>query len=206
MGLRSAGLRVVIVGCLSPGCGAVRSAGEIERAQEELTKAMISGAASKAPYEVTAAELYLLKAREEQSRSEHGPAIELAERAWACARRAQGRRSKSDEPGTTRATCRPGPGRAAVAAWAEPASPLLGSEPESPPLLAEPESSLPEGEQEVPSLAAETEVLNPPSSPVAGPEPKPELAPVILLEDPFADVDEDLGSAQTSSVGRGGGS
>lgn len=63
------------------GCGPVLSTVKIISAQAELDGARAAQGEKFAPYEMTAAENYLAKAREEQGYAEFGPSIDYASRA-----------------------------------------------------------------------------------------------------------------------------
>lgn len=71
------------------GCGPVQSGRLLVDAQAELTAAETAAADKEAPFEYVAAEQYLHKAREEQSRSEYEIAVAFAGKARDCARAAR---------------------------------------------------------------------------------------------------------------------
>src|SRR5438270_5542690 len=68
------------------GCGPVQSGTLLVDAQAELAAAGSISADKEAPFEYTAAEEYLHKAREEQSRSEYEISVAFARKARDCAR------------------------------------------------------------------------------------------------------------------------
>lgn len=70
-------------------CGPVHSTATIAEAEAELEAARAAGAERAAPYELTSAEAYLHKAREEQGRSAYEPAARFAVKARDRAREAK---------------------------------------------------------------------------------------------------------------------
>ncbi len=123
----------------SGGCGTVRSTAGIIGAEAQITAARTAGAARHAPFEFSAAELYLSKAREEQSYAELLAAADFADRARGCAllarRLAEARVAEPTgdarpERFATEAVCLPGPPRPGPAAHLEPAA-----RPAPPPVL-----------------------------------------------------------------------
>lgn len=72
-------------------CGPVRSTSALIDADEQLEAARTAGAQSKAPYEYTAAEVYLHKAREAQGRAEYDASTRFASRAAELGRQARDR-------------------------------------------------------------------------------------------------------------------
>lgn len=71
------------------GCGPIEYLSQVSgRATQTLTRARREGAATYAPYEFTAAEAYLVKAREEAGRSQYQAALEYGRRAEDLAGRA----------------------------------------------------------------------------------------------------------------------
>lgn len=156
-------------------CGPIQSTGGIVRAQAELTAARTAGADQHTPFELTAAEAYLSKAREEASRASLERAAKLANKAWTCARVARlVSEARTAHPNDDvrpehyagEAVCRPGPTRDVPLAHLEPAA--LGVAPpsqepadpppvspvpaptrrpiEAPPPVAKPPPPLPDGD------------------------------------------------------------
>lgn len=66
---------------LSSGCGAVIARTKIVSAEAALAGARLAGGDQKSVYEYTGAELYLEKAREEESYGRFGPAIDFGDTA-----------------------------------------------------------------------------------------------------------------------------
>lgn len=106
MTLRSLSLLALVVAAAS--CGPIEYLSQVSgRAQVTLARAQREGAATYAPYELTAATEYLREAREEASHSSYGPALEYGRRAEELADRAlaitrdkaakRGRRGAFDE-------------------------------------------------------------------------------------------------------------
>lgn len=99
------------------GCGPTRSQSRIVEASSELSAATTAQADQIAPYEYTAAEQYLKKAREEQSYAEYEVAERLAKRGRECAKLARmraeaGARSEigaSEIAIPAELMCKPGP-------------------------------------------------------------------------------------------------
>lgn len=111
-------------------CGPIRSTSLIVDAQAELAAARAAKAESLAPFEYTAADQYLHKAREEQSYSDFEISVDYAQKSLDCARVARWRAESAtrDALGSTRPTqatrqrCLPGPERGLVPADEEPAA------------------------------------------------------------------------------------
>jgi hypothetical protein len=111
-------------------CGPVQSTSTIVDAAAELEAAKTARGDETAPFEYTAAEAYLHKAREEQSYADFETAVRYAQKSRDCARaarqisEAQTKESlKSTRPSSdTQGRCRPGPVR-------EPAIPDAQEEP-----------------------------------------------------------------------------
>lgn len=80
---------------LAAGCGPVQSAAWMMDAEVALQSARTAGAAEKAPYELTSAELYLHKAREELGYSEYEVALDFARKATRSAQEARERALKN---------------------------------------------------------------------------------------------------------------
>jgi hypothetical protein len=101
------------------GCGPVQSQTLIIDAAAEIAAAKTAQAEDHAPFEYTAAEAYLHKAREEQSYADYEIAVDYARKSRACARVARMiAEAKTKEAmgatrptHTTRSKCRPGPQR-----------------------------------------------------------------------------------------------
>jgi hypothetical protein len=85
----------VLVATLA-GCAQVHSNLNLADAEVALEGARTAGAARTAPYEYTAAEAYLRKAREQLGYAQYGVAAELADKSRALAERA---REKAAEAG-----------------------------------------------------------------------------------------------------------
>lgn len=79
---------------LFAGCGPIQSTGALLDARARIGEARAAGAGTAAVYELTAAEAYLHKAREEEGRAQYEASAELATRAAAFAREAK---RKADE-------------------------------------------------------------------------------------------------------------
>jgi hypothetical protein len=100
-------------------CGPVQSSTLIVDAAAELAAADTAQANELAPFEYTAAEAYLHKAREEQSYADFELAVDFARKSRACARVARmiAEAKTKEKMGATRPTirtrakCRPGPER-----------------------------------------------------------------------------------------------
>ena len=69
-------------------CGPIRSSSALVDAASAVAAARTAGAAEGAPYELTAAESFLAKAREEQGYAEFETSIQLALRSSSCAKAA----------------------------------------------------------------------------------------------------------------------
>lgn len=74
---------------LAAACGPVQSATVIWQADAELAGARAADGQKNAPYEMTAAEIYLEKAREEESYADFDPAIQYGTKARDMARSAK---------------------------------------------------------------------------------------------------------------------
>lgn len=77
-------LSLVVVGFLfagTNGCGPVRATAFVLDAEVQVQAARTAGADKLAPYDWTAANLYLHKAREEIGYSDYGVAVDFAEKA-----------------------------------------------------------------------------------------------------------------------------
>ena len=127
--MRRAVLGVGLVPLLAA-CGPIRSTSLIVDAQAELAAARAAKAENLAPFEYTAADQYLHKAREEQSYSDFEVSVDYAQKSLDCARVARWRAESAtrDALGATRPTratekkCLPGPDRGLVPADEEPAA------------------------------------------------------------------------------------
>lgn len=110
-------VRTLVACATLAGCGPVRSTSVLVDAQAELDAARAIDAPKAAPYEFVAAEAYLAKAREEQSRADFEESVRLAEVARDCARaarrltEAETRKALAPEAAAPRreSTCRAGP-------------------------------------------------------------------------------------------------
>jgi len=71
---------VAVTGALS-GCGPVKSTSNLLDAEVQIQAARTAGAEKLAPYEWTAANLYIHKAREEVSFSDYQAGVDFAEKA-----------------------------------------------------------------------------------------------------------------------------
>ena len=71
------------------GCGPIQSTSSLISADVEVEAARAAGAAASSPYEFTAAEAYLHKAREVQGRAQYETSAEFASRARELAREAR---------------------------------------------------------------------------------------------------------------------
>jgi hypothetical protein len=71
------------------GCGPVQTTGALIDADVELEGARAAGAASSAPYEFTAAEAYLHKAREKSGYAQYEAAVTFAQKARELAKAAR---------------------------------------------------------------------------------------------------------------------
>lgn len=100
-------------------CGPVQSGTLLVDAAAELAAADTAQASEHAPFEYTAAEAYLHKAREEQSYADFELAVDFARKSRACAKVARmiAEATTKERMGATRPThqtrarCRPGPDR-----------------------------------------------------------------------------------------------
>jgi len=72
-------------------CGPIQTTTLIVDSEAAVAAARQAQAAERAPYELTAAEAYLRKAREEHGRADYEDAVVLGERALQCAREALAR-------------------------------------------------------------------------------------------------------------------
>ena len=105
--------------CASVACGPVQSQTLIIDAAAELAAARTAQAEEHAPFEYTAAEAYLHKAREEQSYADYEIAVDYARKSRACAKvarmlaeaRTKEAMGATRPTHTTKARCRPGPSR-----------------------------------------------------------------------------------------------
>lgn len=95
-------LSLALLGALGTGClGPIRSTAYILDAEVQVQAARTAGAEKLAPYDFTAAQLYLHKAREEVGYSAYGEAMEFAEKASKFANQAREnalKASREDEP------------------------------------------------------------------------------------------------------------
>jgi Domain of unknown function (DUF4398) len=80
------------------GCGPIGARGVIREAETAVVRARAAGGERFAPYETTAAELYLQKARDEQGRAQYGAAQELARQSLTYARQAAERAGEKGVP------------------------------------------------------------------------------------------------------------
>jgi hypothetical protein len=79
---RAAALLAGLFAVAAGGCGPIEYLSQVSRrAEQTLERARREGAATYAPYELTAATEYLDQAREEASHSQYGPALEYGRRA-----------------------------------------------------------------------------------------------------------------------------
>ena len=92
----------VLASLLAPasGCGPTISTYLILSSQAELDGALAAEADKYAPYEYTAAEQYLAKAREEQGYADFGPAVSYAYKAQSLARKSRKRAAEEREKQT----------------------------------------------------------------------------------------------------------
>ncbi len=185
----------VLVGLAA--CGPVASTSVIIDASAELAAASTAQAKKHAPFEYTAAEVYLHKAREEQSYADFELAIDYGNKSWACARvaRTMAERATQEKMGTAglgrrkmKAVCRPGPKRDVLDAHLEPAAqgkPIVPRGPDGEP--ADPEAA--------PVVVKPKPVAKPVApKPVAKPKPRPTEKPKVppaLPDDSLPDGDED---------------
>ncbi|MBM4380074.1 MAG: DUF4398 domain-containing protein [Deltaproteobacteria bacterium] len=91
---------------LASGCGPVQTTAWMMDAEVALASARTAGAADKAPYELTSAELYLHKAREELGYAEYEVAVD-------CARKATRHAQEAREKALKAAATAPAPAKAA---------------------------------------------------------------------------------------------
>lgn len=82
---------LLVAAALAPltACGPVQSTSALIDADAQLEAARAAGARSEAPYEYTAAEVYLAKAREAEGHARYEASTRLAERAAELARAAR---------------------------------------------------------------------------------------------------------------------
>jgi hypothetical protein len=80
---------VVLALAALAGCGPIQSTASLIGADVEIEAARAAGAASSAPYEFTAAEAYLHKAREVAGHAQYGASATFAEKARDLAREAR---------------------------------------------------------------------------------------------------------------------
>lgn len=102
---------VAVAGALA-GCGPVRSTANILDAEVQIQAARTAGAGEKAPYEFTAAGLYLDKAREEVGYSDYEVGVKFAKKASECAEAARQKATGEEEDERTKAAianCHPPP-------------------------------------------------------------------------------------------------
>lgn len=115
--MRAVPLVLLVLGAAA--CGPVQSSTLLVDAAAELAAADTAQAQELAPFEYTAAEAYLHKAREEQSYADFELAVDFARKSRACARVARmiAEAKTKEKMGAqrptiqTRAKCRPGPYR-----------------------------------------------------------------------------------------------
>jgi hypothetical protein len=93
------GLVAVSLGLLGSACGPMQSTAYLLDADVQIQSAKTAGADKVAPYEWTAANLYLHKAREEVGYSDYGVAVDFAQKAskYANEARAKAMALKRDE-------------------------------------------------------------------------------------------------------------
>ncbi len=151
-------VRTLVACAALAGCGPVRSTSVLVDAQAELDAARAIDAPKAAPYEFVAAEAYLAKAREEQSRADFEESVRLAEVARDCARAAR----RLTEAETRRALA---PGAAA---------PRRESTCRAGPFKTPPPRTGPAAEPTAPGAAATAPTPPPSPSPSASPAPLPE--------------------------------
>lgn len=84
---------------LLAGCGPIRSTRALVDADVELEAARVAGAQASAPYEYTAAEVFLHKARETQGRAQYEASARYAEKAASLARSARDRAAQAPARG-----------------------------------------------------------------------------------------------------------
>jgi Domain of unknown function (DUF4398) len=77
-----------LLALLAVGCGPVRATSVISDAEAAVDRARAAGGEKFAPYETVSAELYLVKAREQQGRAQYGAAEDLAKQSLRFAREA----------------------------------------------------------------------------------------------------------------------
>lgn len=88
-------------------CGPIKSTVNLVDANSQLEAARAAGAEKQAPYEWTAANLYLHQAREEVARSEYELAIDFADKASKYASQARAMAEKATKAQPTRDPARP---------------------------------------------------------------------------------------------------
>jgi hypothetical protein len=96
---------------LAAGCGPLQSTAWMMDAEVALASARTAGAADKAPYELTAAELYLHKAREELGYAEYEVAVDFARKATRNAQEARDKALKAPASPPTPAPAKAAPSR-----------------------------------------------------------------------------------------------
>jgi hypothetical protein len=96
----------VLLGSLMA-CGPVKSTVNLVDANAQLEAARTAGAEKQAPYEWTAATLYLREAREQVARSEYEHAIDFANKAAKYASQARALAEKATKAQPTPDTARP---------------------------------------------------------------------------------------------------
>lgn len=191
---------VALYWVLLSGCGPIQSTSLIVDAQAELAAARTVEAATHAPFEFTAAEVYLDKAKEEQSYAEFEVAVRFAQKALSCARvaRMQGETATRDALGATRPThatvvkCRTGPDRIGPVPIEDPKirraayRALQQKQNAAPPPVTPPPPAPPP--PAVPPPPTETEPQDPPAVQYESFEPPP---PVISDSPPAAPPPQD---------------
>ncbi|HEX9290257.1 MAG TPA: DUF4398 domain-containing protein [Anaeromyxobacteraceae bacterium] len=85
-----------------PGCAQIHSNLNLVDAEVAIEGARAAGAAKSAPYEYTAAEAYLHKAREELGYAQYGAAAELARESQELAERAHQKATDAGKAGDAR--------------------------------------------------------------------------------------------------------
>ncbi|MBN1209295.1 MAG: DUF4398 domain-containing protein [Myxococcaceae bacterium] len=99
---------VALAGALA-GCGPVRSTANILDAEVQIQAARTAGAEKLAPYEWTAANLYIHKAREEVSYSDYQAGVDFAVKASKYANEARKRAMEAAGSDTSSGDSRPTP-------------------------------------------------------------------------------------------------
>jgi hypothetical protein len=153
-------------------CGPIQSGALVVDAQAELSAAQTAQGDKHAPFEYTAAEEYLHKAREEQSYAEFERAVDFARKSRDCARvaRTKAEQVTRKEMGalelgpTTKARCRPGPERMKemLDPDQEPAAqPVETTKPAAPPAKKKVAPAKKEAEPQDPKPEAPRQVVKP---------------------------------------------